>query len=746
MGTVFEAFEEKMGRRVALKLLSRHLSASQKAASRFVREAWIAGKLNHPNLVRVFDRGELDEISYISMELVDGGSLHEVIRNLKLWGKDERWNLEFGSREYVNWAINQIVAAARGLDYAHRHKVFHLDVKPANLLLNRDPLIVKVADFGLAVDAEGTRITTVGTVMGTVAYMAPEQIRGRRDQVGPWTDAYSLGVSLFELLTLDLPFAGATQQLYMNAVLTAEAKRPRKLNERVSRDLEVVLHKSLEKDPKDRYLSAAALADDLENVLHFRPILAKPPGPLARTLKWARRKPMHASLAAALVLGTPALAILSYRTIQRQRLVQALDVQHWTEEARRLNHDERFQQALPLLDKILAKRPDDAETLRTRSLVFYRLADQEKQADRRQRWRAKALEDATRLIRSQPQAGWPYRLRAFFLRRFGRVAEAERDESSAEARRAPGSELRNLDIEGMLAMEAGRFEEAVRIFSQIIEQRRDASEARFFRASAYRRLGQTGKAMTDFEVAIALAPSDSVARIDLGQLLSDSDELERADKELRKAITIDPRSAPAFESLSNNLIRQGKKEAASGNKDAARGYFKQAEEAARQALRVDDQRAWAHSNVGVALMEQNRLAQESNPASMAEATREYEKAIALAGTGVKWGSDAILRIALANQCDALIQLRDLQEALRSCERIAQLEPTNPVNHYNVAAVYALLHRTDDALRALEKDFNLGDRDYQTLVDDPCFESLRSNPRFISLLKRMKTAEKASSPK
>src|SRR5262249_33719630 len=295
MGTVFEAFDEKMSRNVALKILSRHISSAEKAADRFAREAWIGGKLNQPNLVRVYDRGQFEDLSFYSMEMVDGGSLYDVIRHLKQWGEERAWGLQFGSRDYVTWALTQIIAAARGLDFAHRQGVVHRDIKPMNILLSVEPCTVKIADFGLAIDMTATRLTTAGKVLGTVAYMAPEQIRGRQDETDGRADIYALAVTLFELLTLQLPFRWGTPQLYLNAVLTPGARRPSRLNERVSRDLDTVLNKALEKNPKDRYASMAAFAEDLENVLRFQPIAARPPGPMARLGKWARRRPSIAA-------------------------------------------------------------------------------------------------------------------------------------------------------------------------------------------------------------------------------------------------------------------------------------------------------------------------------------------------------------------------------------------------------------------------------------------------------------------
>jgi tetratricopeptide (TPR) repeat protein len=745
MGTVFEAFEEKMHRRVALKVLSGRLSDSEKAGNRFAREAWIAGKLSHPNLVKVFERGELADVAFYSMELVDGGSLHDVIRNLKARGRDDTWSLVFGSREYVNWAIVQTVAAARGLDYAHRQGVVHRDVKPMNILLNRDPCMVKVADFGLALDTGVTRMTTAGTVLGTVAYMAPEQIRGRQDQVSARTDVYSLGVTLFELLTLDLPFSGATQQLYMNAVLTLEAKRPRRLNKHVGRDLEVVLRKTLEKDPGDRYTSAAAFADDLENVLHFRPIHARPPRAGMRILKWARRRPMHATLAATLVLGLPTLSLLSYRAVQHRRLLERLETDRERGAVRRLNHDERFLQALPLLDRILLRHPNDLESLRTRAITQFRLAQEESDPKSRSALQDRALEDAGRLIRALPTASWPYRVRALFLRSFGNATEAEQDERSATRYRTVPPSMEELEIDGTLAMNAGEYENAVKDFTEVITRQPDAAETRLRRAWAFERLGDDRKAMTDYEVAAALRPSDPDPQVNLARLLDRTGDLGRGEALLRQVLEIEPMNALAYENLADNLIRRGKLAGASGNREQALKAFREAETSARRSLQLDGERAWARLDLGVALVEQSRLSEPPDRRLVSEAAEEYRKVIAARDSGKAGLQDDLLNTALVNQCDALVQLGDLERALDACRRIADRKPDDPTNHYNLAAVYALSHRSDEAIHSLERDVAAGDRDFQYLSQDKWFESLRRDPRFRSLLARMKKAAAAPRP-
>jgi tetratricopeptide (TPR) repeat protein len=736
MGTVFEALDEKMQRHVALKVLGRHLSEHEGSSDRFTREAWIAGRLNHPNLVRVLARGEDQDVRFYSMELVDGGSLHEVVRNLKTFGKDERWGLVTGSREYVVWAIQQVLEAARGLEYAHRQGVIHRDVKPMNILLNRDPFGVKVGDFGLAVDLGAARMTTAGKVMGTFAYMAPEQICGQHDRVGPWTDVYALGVTLFELLTLELPYSGSTHQMYMNAVLTSEARRPHKLNERVGRDLETVLQKALEKDPASRYASMAKFADDLENVLQFRPIEARPVGAASRVVKWARRKPIHAALAGVLVIGLPVTGILAARAVEHRRLVRDLEVTRWKDEAQRLVHDDRFRQALAPLDRILGVRPGDRDALVERSLSLARLAMVERDPARMEDLRSRALADIGGVIAREPGARWPYRIRAFLLKTFGNDAKAAEDEAKAATLARAPREFYEVQIEGILAMIGGDNPTALDRFGELIRMRPDAADARLWRASVQERLGDPARAMIDDEVAAALKPSDIVSRLNLARLKTETGALQDGAALYEQVLDLELANARAHEGYAANLLEQGRAKVAVGDAAAA-DLFRRAVAESRQALERDPDLPWAHVNLGAGLVEENRLLKAPDDGLIREASAEFARAIALKE---KEGSDArdkVYQAALTDQCDALIQTRVLDRASAACGRVAELWPDLAAAQYNLAGVHALSGRRDEALSALRRDLELGDHDADYLAGDPWFESLRSDPGFRAIVAKMR---------
>jgi eukaryotic-like serine/threonine-protein kinase len=249
MSTVVSAFDRRLERPVAVKLLAEHLADDEQFVARFRREALSAARLVHPNIVQVFDFG-LDERSgrhYIVMELVSGQSGAEILRDEGVLGVQE--------------ALSMVVQACRGLDYAHRNGVVHRDVKPGNLLRAEDG-VVKLADFGIAKAAtEGTAITQVGSVIGTAAYLAPEQAAG--EQVGPPADLYALGVVTYQFLSGRLPYEA---QSLTELALKQQREVPPpldELNPSVPPQLAVAVDRALALDPRDRYPDAEALREAL---------------------------------------------------------------------------------------------------------------------------------------------------------------------------------------------------------------------------------------------------------------------------------------------------------------------------------------------------------------------------------------------------------------------------------------------------------------------------------------------------
>jgi eukaryotic-like serine/threonine-protein kinase len=254
MSTVFKANDTVLERPVAVKLLAEHLADDEAFVARFRREALSAARLQHPNVVQVFDSGQDPESGrhYIVMEYVDGPSCADLLR--------ERRELD------IELTVRAIRDACHGLDYAHRAGVIHRDVKPGNLLQAQETWITKLADFGIAKAAEQTRITQVGSILGTAAYLSPEQARG--DEAGPASDIYSLGVCAYQFLTGRLPheYASLTELALKQQ---QDPVRPvREYRPEVPPALDQAVRLSLDPDPGYRYASALDMADGLEAGLH----------------------------------------------------------------------------------------------------------------------------------------------------------------------------------------------------------------------------------------------------------------------------------------------------------------------------------------------------------------------------------------------------------------------------------------------------------------------------------------------
>ena len=285
-GVVYRARQKSLNRTVALKVIGFGHWATEAHLKRFRREAESAASLEHPCIVPIHEVGERDGSCYFSMKFVEGGQLDEMVRREPM---------------PIRRAVELIAKVARTVHYAHEHHILHRDIKPGNILLDQkgEP---HLTDFGLArlVETEST-VTRTMEVLGTPSYMAPEQAVGNNAAVSGLTDVYGLGAVFYQLLTGHPPFAGGTTYETIKLLLDTEPRQPRLWNPKIDRDLSTICLKCLEKDPKRRYASALALAEDLDRWLKHEPILARRTGILSRSKKWIRRNPTSALLAASLV-------------------------------------------------------------------------------------------------------------------------------------------------------------------------------------------------------------------------------------------------------------------------------------------------------------------------------------------------------------------------------------------------------------------------------------------------------------
>ena len=391
MGVVYEAVHVDLDRPVALKILGGHAAPGSSGRRRFLNEAKTAAGLHHTHIVPVFDVGQVGGLCYYAMQRIEGSGLDRVLRVLRRdrltasgspsgrgssgpsphqtaaldddhhsashsasgllsvpgRGGDSTASWAPGARapigaprrddrpppflpptgaDYYRWVARVGRQAAEALAYAHRRGVVHRDVKPSNLLVDARG-IVWVADFGLARRLEDPGQTRGDGPVGTPRYMSPEQAEGRT--VGPATDVYSLGATLYELLTLRPPFDGQSTAELVRQIADRDPPPPRKFARRLPRDLETIVLKAMSKRPGDRYASAAELAEDLGRFLDFEPVLARRISPVGRTWRLARRHPAASIISSAAAVAILATAAFAYVRIanERDRVAVALEKQ-----------------------------------------------------------------------------------------------------------------------------------------------------------------------------------------------------------------------------------------------------------------------------------------------------------------------------------------------------------------------------------------------------------------------------------
>jgi tetratricopeptide (TPR) repeat protein len=354
MGVVYEARQVSLNRRVALKVLSTGLGLTPNAVQRFQREAEAAAKLHHTNIVPVYATGDQDGTHYYAMELIEGPSLDHVIRQAREARNDReraagvtpavspstpdlaatgpyvpQGTSESGpsaltasslssDSEFFDAVARMMAEVADALEYAHTQGVIHRDIKPSNLLLSPEGRL-SVNDFGLARMLEQPRMTMTGEFVGTPAYMSPEQLAAGRTPLDHRTDIYSLGATLYELLTLQPPFTGERRDQVLAQILHKEPVRPRRVNKKIPVDLETICLKALEKDPDRRYQTAGQMAEDLRRYVNRFAIAARRAGPITRLRKWVRRRP---AVAAALAFAVVTLLVaggIAYRSHVREQ-------------------------------------------------------------------------------------------------------------------------------------------------------------------------------------------------------------------------------------------------------------------------------------------------------------------------------------------------------------------------------------------------------------------------------------------
>jgi len=320
--------DTRLGRKVALKTLGPNLDPS--FVQRFYREATAASRLDHPGICAVYEAGEIDGTHYIAMRYVEGASLAERIAHSRTAlssgeSMEESASVGATTRRGIGSTLQLIEKAARALHVAHEAGIVHRDIKPGNIMVDPagEPVLL---DFGLARDdsSDLLTLTAAGDLMGTPAYMSPEQLTAHRIKLDRRTDIYSLGITLYECLTLKRPFEAPTFDALYAQILATDPPDPRRLNRHIPKDVKVILETALEKDRDRRYASALDFAEDLRRARELEPIRAKPIGAVSRAWRWAQRRPALAASMAGLFLALSAglIVTLALLDVQQERTAE----------------------------------------------------------------------------------------------------------------------------------------------------------------------------------------------------------------------------------------------------------------------------------------------------------------------------------------------------------------------------------------------------------------------------------------
>jgi serine/threonine protein kinase/Flp pilus assembly protein TadD len=703
MGIVYEARQISLNRRVALKILPPGLGLTENAVQRFGREARAAAKLHHTNIVPVHAIGEEAGHHYYAMELIEGLSLAQILADVQqeetqtfkertmtrlfagVDGEPEpseerraassssRSGATATGRKWFDIVARQLADVADALDHAHGRGVIHRDIKPANLLLSPEGRLC-ITDFGLARIAQEPGMTTTGAFLGTPSYMSPEQARGHK--VDHRSDIYSLGVVLYEMLTLRRPFTGESWEKIVHSILTRDPVGPRRINSRVPNDLETICLKALEKDPDRRYAAAAEFAEDLRRYLQHGLIKARRASLARRSWKSIRRHPVAWTAAA---LTTLLIVLVG-------GVGGFLSAQRAEESARRALADAHlavneglYSQALEIVDGVLAAKPDlgEARVLRARLLMkSNRVLD--------------AVTEAKGLLNDDPD-DWTAHL---ILARAANSIHVLGLSAEEHVRAVESMAPETAEAYYLRSLLADSSSQAVELLNRALELDPDDNEALVARINRYEALKDHPAALQDCERLIVARPRSAQGRRMRARIELARSDLETAMREVNRAIELDAEDARNFELRARIHQTAGRFDEALADRDRAielapdnahymrrraevrlrTGQFEEAIADARRALELNPDERVSYA----VLFRANRSLDRTQQG------REVLDELRLASAG--WADKEARAWAHRRLSDYERRLHDYDRALADATRAVEIDPGDFRNYLTRASV------------------------------------------------------------
>lgn len=690
MGSVHKAWQKDLKRHVALKFIIHDKGEDE--IRRFEREATMAAALSHPNIVQIYETGEERGRHYIAMQYIDGIPLDKTKLSL-------------------NEKLEKTRDVARALDYAHEKGIIHRDIKPANILIERETGKPYVMDFGLARTIEwGATITASGAVMGTPAYMSPEQATGERLTAG--TDIYSLGVVMYELLTGKPPFSGRTSAEILYKTVNNDPISAKTVNNELSRDIDSVCMKAMEKEPDRRYQTAGDFADDIERCLKGEPVKAAPCTIFTRIRKTLQRHRLAAALSAAAAIVIAVAGIVTLTQMESRKKIESESLE---KKNRREAAQPYYSNGLQMLDKAeklfylpdadlagvkkmgmdgvkeferaIEEDPDFAEAHERVGYIFHVIVGDQQ----------KAVENLSRAIALAPKFSRAYYYRAlsafaqyhtvvgkpaFTLVEGMPVFDEAREENRemTDMKKKAMNDLaivielnaRGEDIlfaQALLFFRTNEYRKAIEKFTELIAIEPTNADAHFYRGESFLMEGDIKKAREDYDLAVKYCPNDVMPHYSRALVDFCLNDYNGCIDETTKALKLDPDRYRVYTLRAK--ARYWRNENDLSRKDIERS------------LKLNPSDATAINLRGLLLVEAKKYD---------DAIGDFNRAIEL---------DSKPAVFYANRASAYLEKNEIELATKDCNRAIDLNGRLPDGFLIRARIFVKQNKFHEALHDLD---------------------------------------------